>query len=96
MAKTTLSASQLVVLAYRRPGTHAEHRARGHILPGKATIRIQFQWMKWRQREIGKKKPATPLGQTKASVEAAFRPYCGENSPSDGRPIIAMSQPGPS
>ncbi|KAK4207192.1 hypothetical protein QBC37DRAFT_456301 [Rhypophila decipiens] len=26
------------------------------------TLRIQFQWMQWRQREIGKKKPETPLG----------------------------------
>ncbi|KAM7221561.1 hypothetical protein V8F06_003133 [Rhypophila decipiens] len=56
---------------------------------------IQFQWMQWRQREIGRKKPEIPLGRTKASVEAAFHPYCGDNRPSDGRrPIIAMSRPG--
>ncbi|KAH6631601.1 hypothetical protein F5144DRAFT_629589 [Chaetomium tenue] len=49
------------------------------------TLRIQFHWMVWREREVGQK-PATPLGRTTESIQAAFRPYCGDRSPFDERP----------
>jgi hypothetical protein len=63
-------------------------------------LRIQFHWMPWREREIGQK-PATPLGRTVESLQAAFPeyntmgrpPYCGNHSPFDGRPIVAISRP---
>ncbi|KAH6838655.1 hypothetical protein B0I37DRAFT_409188 [Chaetomium sp. MPI-CAGE-AT-0009] len=61
-------------------------------------LRIQFHWMVWREREIGKK-PATPLGRTIESIKAAFPeymerpPYCGNPSSFDGQPIVAITRP---
>ena len=63
-------------------------------------LRVQFHWMVWREREIGQK-PTTPLGRTVESIQAAFPeymgrkmpPYCGDHSPLDGRPIVAISRP---
>ena len=60
-------------------------------------LRIQFHWMIWREREIGQK--MAPLGRTMESMKAAFpqyagrTAYCGDYSPSDGRPIVAISRP---
>lgn len=55
-------------------------------------LRIQWNWMVWRERDIGQK-PAAPLGRTTESIQTAFRPYCGHHSPLDGRPIVAISRP---
>lgn len=56
------------------------------------TLRIQFHWMMWREREIGQK-PVALLGRTTESIRAAFPLYCGHHSPVDGRPIVAISRP---
>jgi hypothetical protein len=62
------------------------------------TLRIQFHWMVWREREIGQK-PAAPLGRTVDSIKAAFPEYkgnplyCGNHSPTGERPLVAMSRP---
>lgn len=59
-------------------------------------LRIQFHWMPWRNRELGRK-PA-PLGRTKESIIAAFpesatASYCGNPESWRGEPIVAVSRP---
>ncbi|KAK0719419.1 hypothetical protein B0H67DRAFT_642775 [Lasiosphaeris hirsuta] len=55
-------------------------------------LRIQWNWMVWRERDIGQK-PAAPLERTTESIQTAFRPYYGHHSPLDRRPIVAISRP---
>lgn len=56
------------------------------------TLRIQFHWMVWRERGIGKK-PEISLGRTEESITAAFRPYLGNTSGLEGKPVVAITRP---
>jgi hypothetical protein len=65
-----------------------------------ATIRLQFQWMMWRVRPVGAKKPNTDLGRTVEDIQAAFpeystsaTPHCGNAALPDPNPLIAMCRP---
>ncbi|KAK3988798.1 hypothetical protein QBC44DRAFT_370625 [Cladorrhinum sp. PSN332] len=63
-------------------------------------LRIQFEWMVWRERDIGKK-PAGSLGRTVAEFQAALPeyagqtmpPHCGDYHDTHGRPLVAVSRP---
>jgi len=63
-------------------------------------LRIQFEWMVWRDKEMGKKRADT-LGRTVAEFQAALPgyvgqttpPHCGDYRGTHGRPLVAISRP---
>ncbi|KAK5656284.1 hypothetical protein OQA88_4664 [Cercophora sp. LCS_1] len=64
------------------------------------TLRLQFHWMVWRDRDISGKKPSTPFGQTVSDFKATFPelepltvPYCGNQAPAGALPVVAISRP---
>ncbi|KAK0712539.1 hypothetical protein B0T26DRAFT_752765 [Lasiosphaeria miniovina] len=65
------------------------------------TVLLQFEWLMWRARPVGERKPAGQLGRTAEEIKAAFPDYsapemmriCGNPALPDPYPLLAMCRP---
>ncbi|KAK0718052.1 hypothetical protein B0T26DRAFT_711649 [Lasiosphaeria miniovina] len=64
-------------------------------------VLLQFEWLMWRERPIGERKPVGQLGRTVEEIKAAFPDYsiserrriCGNPALPDPHPLLAMCRP---
>ncbi|KAK4163699.1 hypothetical protein QBC43DRAFT_212340, partial [Cladorrhinum sp. PSN259] len=64
-------------------------------------LRIQLEWMPWRERDVEKNKPERSIGRSVDEFRTSlpeyenrrFPPHCGDYRGTYGKPLVALSRP---